>query len=75
MSAANIPVAEIAGKQTPKILASAFALKIAFELASHYFFPFSNAACIQVNNFKDVPLDLLRAYLSWGFNSSQNMQI
>lgn len=59
-----MPVAEIAGKQRSKILASVFALKIACVLASHYFSPFSNAACIQVNNFKDVPLDLLGVYLS-----------
>lgn len=55
-----MPVAAVAGKQRPKILASGFALKIARVLASHYFF---TAACIQANNFKAVPLDLLRVYL------------
>lgn len=55
-------VAEIAGKQRPKILASVFALEAACVLASRYFSPFFNAACLQANNFKDVPLDLLRVY-------------
>lgn len=48
-----------AGKQRPKILAPVFTLETACVLASHYFSPFSNAACTQANNFKDVPLDLL----------------
>lgn len=70
-----MPVAEITGIQRPKILVSVFALKIACVLASHYFSPFSNAARIQANNFKDVPLDLLRVYLSSEFTSCQNVQM
>lgn len=63
LSAVNMPVAEVVGKQRPKILASVFSSKIACVLASQYFFSFSTAACIQANNFKAVPLDLLRVYL------------
>ena len=71
LSAVNMPVAEVAGKQRPKLLASVFALKIACVLASHYFCSFSTAACIQANNLKAVPLDLLRVYL----DQCQNMQM
>lgn len=63
LSAVNMPVAEVAGKQRPKILASVFVLEIACVLASHYFSSFSTAACIHANNFEAVPLDLLRVYL------------
>lgn len=62
-SAVSMQVAEAAGKQRPKLLASVFAWKIAYVLASHCFFLFSTVASVQEKRIKAVPIDLLGVYL------------